>query len=192
MDILYKKTDEVVPYFQNPRVISETAINEVAKSIKQHGFQQCIVIDENNVVVAGHTRLLAAKQLGMEEIPCKIYKDSEDQINAYRLADNKVGELTTWEDKTLQIELDKLTGMDVAGFQPEQMDFVQFDDSQSEVDIDEPQVGYHANDLTQLVPITFYLDREDREEIMGKLEKVRDNENLQTKSNALLFLMRKL
>lgn len=192
MDILYKKTDEVVPYFQNPRVISETAINEVAKSIKQHGFQQCIVIDENNVVVAGHTRLLAAKQLGMEEIPCKVYKDNEDQINAYRLADNKVGELTTWEDKTLQIELDKLTGMDVAGFQPEQMDFVQFDDSQSEVDIDEPQVGYHANDLTQLVPITFYLDREDREEIMGKLEKVRDNENLQTKSNALLFLMRKL
>ena len=128
MDILYKKTDEVVPYFQNPRVISETAINEVAKSIKQHGFQQCIVIDEHNVVVAGHTRLLAAKQIGMEEVPCKIYKDSEDQINAYRLADNKVGELTTWEDKTLQIELDKLTGMEVAGFQPEHMDFVQFDD----------------------------------------------------------------
>ena len=72
MDILYKKTDEVVPYFQNPRVISETAINEVAKSIKQHGFQQCIVIDEHNVVVAGHTRLLAAKQIGMEEVPCKI------------------------------------------------------------------------------------------------------------------------
>tara|TARA_R100001509_G_scaffold156662_1_gene120120 strand:+ start:1152 stop:1730 length:579 start_codon:yes stop_codon:yes gene_type:complete len=192
MDILYKKTDEVVPYFQNPRVISETAINEVAKSIKQHGFQQCIVIDENNVVVAGHTRLLAAKQLGMEEVPCKIYKDSEDQINAYRLADNKVGELTTWEDKTLQIELDKLTGMEVAGFQPEQMDFVQFDDSQSDVNIEEPQAGYHASDLTQLVPITFYLDREDREEIMEKLEKVRDNENLQTKSNALLFIMRKL
>ena len=192
MDILYKKTDEVVPYFQNPRVISETAINEVAKSIKQHGFQQCIVIDDNNVVVAGHTRLLAAKQLGMEEVPCKIYKDSEDQINAYRLADNKVGELTTWEDKTLQIELDKLTGMEVAGFQPEQMDFVQFDDSQSDVDIEEPQAGYHASDLTQLVPITFYLDREDREEIMEKLEKVRDNENLQTKSNALLYIMKKL
>lgn len=192
MDILYKKTDEVVPYFQNPRVISETAINEVAKSIKQHGFQQCIVIDEHNVVVAGHTRLLAAKQIGMEEVPCKIYKDSEDQINAYRLADNKVGELTTWEDKTLQIELDKLTGMEVAGFQPEHMDFVQFDDSQSEVDIDEPQAGYHASDLTQLVPITFYLDKEDRAEIMEKLEKVRDNENLQTKSNALLFIMRKL
>ena len=192
MDILYKKTDEVVPYFQNPRVISETAINEVAKSIKQHGFQQCIVIDENNVVVAGHTRLLAAKQLGMEEVPCKIYKDSEDQINAYRLADNKVGELTTWEDKTLQIELDKLTGMEVAGFQPEQMDFVQFDDSQSDVNIEEPQAGYHASDLTQLVPITFYLDREDREEIMEKLEKVRDNENLQTKSNALLYIMKKL
>ena len=192
MDILYKKTDEVVPYFQNPRVISETAINEVAKSIKQHGFQQCIVIDEHNVVVAGHTRLLAAKQIGMEEVPCKIQKDSEDQINAYRLADNKVGELTTWEDKTLQIELDKLTGMEVAGFQPEHMDFVQFDDSQSEVDIDEPQAGYHASDLTQLVPITFYLDKEDRAEIMEKLEKVRDNENLQTKSNALLFIMRKL
>ena len=82
--------------------------------------------------------------------------------------------------------------MEVAGFQPEHMDFVQFDDSQSEVDIDEPQAGYHASDLTQLVPITFYLDKEDRAEIMEKLEKVRDNENLQTKSNALLFIMRKL
>ena len=192
MDILYKNIDEIVPYFQNPRVISETAIKEVAKSIKQHGFQQCIVIDKNNVVVAGHTRLLAAKQLDMETVPCKVYEDDEQKINAYRLADNKVGELTTWEEKTLELELDKLTGIDVAGFKPEDVEFISFDDSMSDVDIEESTVGYHASDLTNLVPITFYLETEDRQEVMKALEDIRDNKNLQTKSNALLYLIRKI
>ncbi len=192
MDILYKKTEDIVPYFQNPRVISETAIKEVAKSIEQHGFQQCIVIDEDNVVVAGHTRLLAAKFLEMQQVPCKVYVDNPQKINAYRLADNKVGELTTWEEKTLELELDKLTGIDVAGFKPEDVEFISFDDSMSDVNIEEDTVGYSANDLTNLVPITFYLETEDRKEIMDKLENIRDNKNLQTKSNALLYLIRQV
>lgn len=192
MDILYKKTDDLVPYFQNPRVISETAIEEVAKSITQHGFQQSIVIDKNNVVVVGHTRLLAAKKLGLDQVPCKIYEDTEEKINAYRLADNKVAEFTTWEDKTLELELEKLVDIDIAGFKPIEDDFVPFDTSFSDVNIEEEaEVGYKASDLTNQVPLTFYFEIEDRNEVMNILEKLRDEKDLQTKNNALLYLVRK-
>lgn len=191
MDIIYKKTEDIVPYFQNPRVISQSAIDEVAKSLHKHGFQQAIVVDENDVIVAGHTRLLAAKKLGIDEVPCKVYKDNEININAYRLADNKVGELTTWEDKILELELEKLQGIDVAGFKPKEVEFTPFDTSFSDVNIDEPEVGYSASDLTNHQPLTFYLEKEDREEVMKILEKVRDDKDLQTKNNALLYIARK-
>tara|TARA_R110000822_G_scaffold164392_3_gene304755 strand:- start:4802 stop:5383 length:582 start_codon:yes stop_codon:yes gene_type:complete len=191
MDILYKKTEDIVPYFQNPRVISESAIEEVAKSLHKHGFQQAIVIDENNVIVAGHTRLLAAKKLGIDEVPCKIYTDNEININAYRLADNKVGELTVWEDKILQLELEKLQGIDVAGFKTQEVQFTPFDTSFSDVKIEEAQVGYSASDLTNQVPLTFYLEKQDREEVTKILETVRDEKDLQTKNNTLLYLLRK-
>ena len=178
MDILYKKTEDIVPYFQNPRVISESAIEEVAKSLHKHGFQQAIVIDENNVIVAGHTRLLAAKKLGIDEVPCKIYTDNEININAYRLADNKVGELTVWEDKILELELEKLQGIDVAGFKTQEVQFTPFDTSFADVKIEEAQV-------------TFYLEKQDREEVTKILETVRDEKDLQTKNNTLLYLLRK-
>jgi|TARA_R110000803_G_scaffold139084_1_gene205767 site-specific DNA-methyltransferase (adenine-specific) len=191
MDILYKKTEDIVPYFQNPRVISESAIEEVAKSLHKHGFQQAIVIDENNVIVAGHTRLLAAKKLGIDEVPCKIYTDNEININAYRLADNKVGELTVWEDKILELELEKLQGIDVAGFKTQEVQFTPFDTSFADVKIEEAQVGYSATDLTNQVPLTFYLEKQDREEVTKILETVRDEKDLQTKNNTLLYLLRK-
>jgi len=191
MDITYKKTEDIVPYFQNPRVITESAINEVAKSLEQHGFQQAIVIDENNVIVAGHTRLLAAKKLGIDTVPCKVYADNEININAYRLADNKVGELTVWEKKTLELELEKLQGIDVAGFKPTEVEFKPFETTFADVKIEEAQVGYNANDLTNLVPLTFYFEKEDREEVAKILENVRDQKDLQTKNNAMLYIMRK-
>ena len=126
-------------------------------------------------------------------MPCKIYEDTEEQINAYRLADNKVGELTTWENKTLEMELSKLDGVEVAGFNIDETEFTPFDTSFSDVNIDdeEGQVGYNANDLTNLVPITFYFEVEDRKEVMDKLENLRDEKSLQTKNNALLYLVRK-
>lgn len=191
MDIIYKKTEDIVPYFQNPRVISQSAIDEVAKSLHKHGFQQSIVIDENNVIVAGHTRLLAAKKLGIDTVPCKVYTDNEININAYRLADNKVGELTSWEDKVLELELEKLTGIDVAGFKPNEVEFTPFDTTFSDVKIEEAEVGYHANDLTNQQPITFYFEKEDRDEVMKILEHVRDDKDLQTKNNALIYILRK-
>lgn len=108
MKIINKKIDEVIPYENNPRKNDE-AVDYVAKSIKEFGFKVPIIIDKNGVIVAGHTRLKAAKKLGLKEVPTIIADDlSDDQIKAFRLADNKVGEFAEWDDELLKIELDDI------------------------------------------------------------------------------------
>ena len=108
MEILNKKIDEIIPYENNPRNNDE-AVDYVAKSIQEFGFKVPIVIDKNNVIVTGHTRLKASKKLGLEEVPCILADDlTDEQIKAFRLADNKVSEYATWNDELLDIELDDL------------------------------------------------------------------------------------
>lgn len=190
MDIVYRNSEELVPYFQNPRVISDHAIDQVAKSIEDHGVRQAVVIDKDNVIVAGHTRLLAMKKLGIEKIPCVVYEDTEQKVSAYRLADNKVGELTTWDSEMLEIELEKLSDIEIAGFSEDQTTYEGFDMSQASEGYNEEEVGYRATDLTNQVPLTFYFEIDDRREVMESLEKIRDDKNLETKSNALLHIVR--
>tara|TARA_R110001592_G_scaffold108348_1_gene302897 strand:+ start:3578 stop:4168 length:591 start_codon:yes stop_codon:yes gene_type:complete len=193
MDIILKKVEDLIPYFQNPRVISDQAVNEVAKSFTNHGIQQVICIDEDNVIVAGHTRLLAAKKLGIKEVPCSIYKDSADKINAYRLADNKVGEYSQWEQDFLDAELNALkeTNTEIAGFNLDANDSLYENlDDMIESDVDLDSVGYGAGELTNQLPLMFYFEKEDRDEVMNKLESLRDEKDLQTKSNAILYLVR--
>lgn len=84
--------NELKPYKKNPRKNDES-VDFVMNSIKEFGFKVPIVVDKNNVIVAGHTRYKASKKLGLKKVPCIVADDlSEEQINAYRLADNKVGE----------------------------------------------------------------------------------------------------
>lgn len=115
MNIISKKVDEVIPYENNPRK-NDNAVDYVAKSIKEFGFKVPIIIDKNNIIVAGHTRLKAAKKLGLEEVPCIIADDlTEEQIKAFRLADNKVSEFAEWDDSLLQVELEDI-GINMAEF----------------------------------------------------------------------------
>ena len=108
MEIINKKVTDLIPYENNPRR-NEQAIEYVAKSIKEFGFKVPIVIDKNNVIVTGHTRLEASKRLGLKEVPCIMADDlTEDQIKAFRLADNKVSEFSKWDNDLLQIELDDI------------------------------------------------------------------------------------
>lgn len=98
--------DKVIPYENNPREITVDAIRAVETSLKEYGWQQPIVVDENMVVVVGHTRLLAAKNLGMTEVPCQIAKGlTPEQLKAYRVVDNKSGEKALWSYEKLQKEL---------------------------------------------------------------------------------------
>lgn len=116
MDIVQKGLGEISPYENNPRVNDE-AVDAVAASIKEFGFKVPIVIDGSGVIVAGHTRYRAAKKLGMEAVPCIVADDlSEEQIRAFRLADNKTAELASWDEERLAQELAEIADIDMTLF----------------------------------------------------------------------------
>ena len=105
MEIVYKKIGELKPYENNPRKNDE-AVDAVAASIAEFGWKVPVIIDTDNVVVAGHTRLKAAKKLGIEDIPCIVADDlSDEQIKAFRLVDNKVSEFSRWDYDRLKQEI---------------------------------------------------------------------------------------
>lgn len=114
--IVYLPIDSIKPYEKNPRK-NENAVQYVANSIQNFGFKNPIIIDENKVIVCGHTRRLAAKELGLKEVPCIVADDlSEEQIKAYRLADNKTAEMSMWDDGLLKLELDGIIDIDMSEF----------------------------------------------------------------------------
>lgn len=104
---------DLIPYERNAR-LNEEAIPRVAASIKEFGFRSPIIVDRNHVIVCGHTRLAAAKSLGLEEVPVLVADDlSEEQVRALRLADNKVTEYSKWDLAMLAEELEDLSSFDV-------------------------------------------------------------------------------
>lgn len=127
MEIINKKIEELKPYEKNPR-INDEAVQYVAKSIKEFGFKVPIIIDKNGVIVAGHTRYKASIELGLKEVPCIVADDlNDEQIKAYRLADNKVSENSRWDYELLDEELNNIFDIDMSDF-----GFVNVDD----IDID--------------------------------------------------------
>lgn len=109
MTIIDKPIDELIPYANNPRH-NDDAVFAVANSISQFGFKVPVVVDKDNVIVCGHTRYKAAQKLGLKTIPCIIADDlTSEQINAFRLADNKTAELADWDMSKLEEELQGLT-----------------------------------------------------------------------------------
>ena len=103
--IIYRNLEKIKPYERNPRR-NDKAVPLAAKSIKRFGFKVPIVIDEDGIIVAGHTRYKAAKQLGLRTVPCIIADDlTPGEIKAFRIADNKVSEASEWDDNLLKLEL---------------------------------------------------------------------------------------
>lgn len=116
MRIITKRLDEVIPYANNPRDNSN-AIDKVAESIREFGFKVPIVIDKDNVIVAGHTRVAAAKLLGMTEVPAVMADDlTDEQIKAYRIADNSTAELAGWDFGKLDKELESIQDIDMTKY----------------------------------------------------------------------------
>ena len=113
MKIIEIPIDKIIPYENNPRR-NEAAVEYVANSIKEFGFRIPIVLDKNNVIVCGHTRLKAAKTIGMKTVPCVIADDlSDEQVKAYRLADNKTQELSEWDYIKVYEELADILEIDM-------------------------------------------------------------------------------
>lgn len=116
MNIIMKDINDIVPYEKNPRK-NDASVPYVANSIKEFGFKVPIVVDKKGIVVTGHTRLKAAKSLGMNEVPCVVADDlAPEQVKAFRLADNKVAEFSLWDDTLLSDELTGIFDIDMADF----------------------------------------------------------------------------
>ena len=116
LKIIEKDIDQLIPYENNPRN-NDGAVEAVAASIKNFGFKIPVVIDKDGVVVCGHTRIKSAKRLGMKKVPCIIADDlTDEQIRAFRLADNKTGELAEWDFERLRDELEALKDIDMSAF----------------------------------------------------------------------------
>lgn len=114
MNIIEMDIEKVIPYKNNPRKNDE-AVDKVALSISAFGFKVPIVLDADNVVVTGHTRLKAAKKLGLSKVPCILADDlTQEQIRAFRLADNKVAEFSQWDEDKLMQELEELENVDMS------------------------------------------------------------------------------
>lgn len=146
MNIIEMKIGDIIPYEKNPRKNDE-AVKYVAESIKQFGFKVPIVIDKNNVIVAGHTRYKASKKLGLKEVPCIVADDlTEEQIKAYRLADNKVAELAEWDFDLLGEELDGILDIDMCDFGFEALE----DEEEAEVVEDDFEVELPEEPRTKL------------------------------------------
>jgi site-specific DNA-methyltransferase (adenine-specific) len=173
MQIVYKKVDELIPYINNPRK-NDDAVDKVASSIKHFGFKVPIVIDQQNEIVAGHTRLKAAKKLGIKEVPCIVADDLDDnQIKAFRLADNKVSEAAAWDDELLGIEMFSINDIDLKEF-----GFNVFNEEDFGTSFE-----LRDGDKEPFQQMTFTLSDQQAEEIKKALSLAKDNNDVETYGN---------
>lgn len=116
MKIIEMRIRDIIPYENNPRR-NEKAVDAVANSIKEFGFKNPIIIDKGNVIISGHTRRLAAIKLKMDKVPCYVAEDlTEEQIRAFRLADNRVASFATWDEDKLSKEIASILNIDLSDF----------------------------------------------------------------------------
>ena len=162
MKIIYKNIDDIIPYENNPRH-NDNAVDYVANSIKEFGFKVPIIIDKENVIVTGHTRLKAAEKLGLKQVPVIMADDlTEEQIKAFRLADNKVAQFSTWDMEKLDLELEDIK-IDMIEFGFDDLNIVEDDEP-----IDET-TDTHFNYKEQYGVIVMCKTEEEQEAIFNKL-----------------------
>jgi DNA modification methylase len=132
----------IKPYENNPRKLKDSAIEKVAMSLKEYGFRQPIVVDKDRIIVVGHTRYRASKKLGLKEVPITIADNlTPEQINAYRIADNRTAEESEWDSELLKMEIKELEAkdfkLDLLGFNEDQLNDMLFEEKQGLTDEDE-------------------------------------------------------
>ena len=190
IEVVSRFVNELVPYEKNPRKISDEAIDAVAESIQEFGFKNPILIDKNNVIIAGHTRRLASLKLGLETVPCVVVDDlTPQQIKALRLADNKTNELADWDIGELDIELADLLDMDMGRFGFESFMDDGLDDGFSLAD----------GDRSPIQTMSFTFSDEQAEEIKGAIADMKrtdefknfyDEKNQNGNGNAVYLMVR--
>ena len=197
-----KETDigDVQPYSQNPRVIPEKAVKAVAESIEKFGFQQPIVCDNRGVVVVGHTRLLAAKYIGLKTVPVVHADLSDGKARAYRIIDNQVGEISKWDDELLKLEsqifdeiefkslLDDVDQSAAATLSD--IDFLS--DLSGSEKVDDYQAKEMIGNVGNYVTMSFVMVPEDKDMVQTGLKNIQAQNGLENTTQALIKLMKEM
>jgi ParB-like chromosome segregation protein Spo0J len=173
LKITYKAISEIKEYEKNPRK-NDGAVDKVAASIKEFGFKNPIIIDKNGIIIAGHTRLKAAKKLGFDKVPTILADDlTEQQTKAFRIADNKVSEFADWDDELLFQELGDIPDIDMTKFGIEVIKGDNFD----------TEFALPDGDKEPFQQITFTLATQQANEIKELLKKAKDGNSVETFDN---------
>lgn len=143
-DIQIMAIEDVIPYEFNPRN-NDDALEPVMNSIQEFGFRQPILVDKDNVIITGHTRLRAAKELGYQKVPViKVNDMDPEHVKAYRLADNKTAEFANWDFELLEMELDEIkTDFDMEKFGFDNFSESAYDDEEASESFGEKEEHKH-------------------------------------------------
>ena len=190
------KINEIKPYESNPRN-SELSLPKVKDSIKNFGFNQPILIDKDNVIITGHTRYKAAKELELDNVPCIIVPVFIEQlIKAYRIADNKVGQDSSWDVSLLKEELQKLR---LENFPVTQTGYSDVELENLEVELEKIKATTTTEKLQTIEPpnfsdamvnLNFTMKPQERVVVMNWLDYYKQTNKLNTTAEALVFLAR--
>ena len=187
MNIQEMEITKIIPYINNPR--KNLNIDKVASSIKEFGFQQPILIDEENIIIVGHTRFEAAKKLGLEKVPVTIAKLSKNQAKAYRIADNRLNQDASWDTKLLNLEFNDLIGdnynLDHLGFTNDELDnlFLK-DEKESEEELNPDD--FPDEEISDVKMVQLFFNKENDEKFRQAIDKIYKKHNIDNISDAVL------
>ena len=205
MQIENRTLSNIKTYKNNPRRSVKT-IAKIVTSIKEFGFKQPLVLDKEGVIIVGHSRYLAAKELGLETVPCVIAKElTPQQIRAYRIADNRIAQDGEWDTDLLAIELSEINSSDFdftkTGFTQAELESLILDpiagtqsltditeDSQKVQDPEFYEASVSAHTDEEYVNLNFTMRHIDRKLVFSKLNNIKDKMKLLTASDALVNL----
>ena len=203
MNIKTSRIEDIKPYSGNPRSISDKAVKSVAESISKFGWQQPIVVDKDNVIIAGHTRFLAANYLRMKEVPTHVATDlTPTQVKAYRVFDNKLNDIADWDDDLLNSELKGLE--DLEDFNMEEygnfVDLFSIDDEGEDSHgsfLDEladgatdERGGVKIEALGKFVTISFVMKPDERDVVVSALREHQSSNDLANTTQSLIEILK--
>lgn len=190
MQVKMRPIDELIPFEKNPR--KNQKVGKIAQSIKEYGFTQPIVVDEEDVVVIGHTRLMASKELGLKQVPVVTKKLNDEQIKALRIADNRLNEDSEWDYFLLGDELKELLDLqfdlELTGFEKTELEnLLDFDTENEDLEFNDLVV---EQDKYSKSIVFSWEDLDKYQEIMAKLNQyIDDNSSVSTNEEALERLL---
>ena len=190
LQVVYKEVDDLIPYARNSKIHDETNVNLIAGSIKSFGFNNPVLLDGENGIIAGHGRVLAAKKLGLKQIPTiELQGLSETEKRAYIIADNRLTEKSEWDKDMLGLELADLKALNI------DLDSIGFNESEVEellgAEAEFPEIDDRDAPLTKTFTVN-YDNAEDYEEVISKIEQFKEEGEGNNNAKALLRLCRSI